>query len=115
VDASSDLVLGQEMDPGSNEALFKLENNKSYYLIAEKPDFFPDTVYFNTFNVKKSGTITKKLYLKPTPLKLEVLTFDRITKFPLNGVKITLRDLTDPKIRISAWSMKLETTLTLIW
>lgn len=95
VDASSDLILGEEVDPASNEAMFQLENNKSYYLIAQKPDFYPDTVRFNTFNVKKSGTITKKLYLKPTPLKLEVLTFDRITKFPLNGVKITLRDLTD--------------------
>lgn len=97
VDASSDLVLGQEIDPASHEATFKLQNNRSYYLIAEKPDFYPDTIYFNTFNVKKSGTITKKLFLEPTPLQLEVLTFDRITKFPLNGVKITLKNLTNPE------------------
>jgi outer membrane protein OmpA-like peptidoglycan-associated protein len=98
VDASSKLVLGTEMNAASNEAKFKLENNRSYYLIAEKPDFYPDTVYFNTFNVKKSGTITKKLFLEPTPLQLEVLTFDRITRFPLNGVRITLKNLSDDSV-----------------
>jgi len=98
VDASSDLVISEVEDLSTNEAKFKLDNNRAYYLIAEKPDFYPDTIFFNTYNIKKSGTITKKLYLEPTPLKLEVFAFDRITKFPLNGVEITLQNLTNPEI-----------------
>ena len=98
IDASSGLVLAESLDPGSHEGRFTLENNRSYTLIAEKPDFFPDTIHFNTYQLKKSGDILKKLYLRPTPLELEVLTFDRITKFPLNGAEIRLKNLTNPEI-----------------
>lgn len=97
-DANTHQLLGEVQNDDSYESKFKLASNKSYYVVAELEEFIPDTVHFNTFNIRKSTTLTKKLYLDQTPLVLEVFILDKITKFPINGTEITLKNLTNPEI-----------------
>ncbi len=97
-DANTNELIAQAQNDERYEANFKLASNKSYYVVAEMDEFIPDTVHFNTFNIRKSTTITKKLYLDQMPLLLEIFVLDKITKYPVNGTEITLKNLTNPDI-----------------
>ncbi|HAQ37731.1 MAG TPA: hypothetical protein DCQ58_04405 [Saprospirales bacterium] len=97
-DANTNELIAEAQNDENYEATFKLASNKSYYVVAEMEEFIPDTVFFNTFNIRKSTTITKKLYLDQTPLMLEIFVLDKITKFPVSGTEITLKNLTNPDI-----------------
>ena len=56
----------QENANGNNFG-FTLGEEKSYMIIAQKEDFYPDTAYTNTVGLTESTTIEKQLSLKPVP------------------------------------------------
>ncbi|RMF03432.1 MAG: DUF1573 domain-containing protein, partial [Bacteroidetes bacterium] len=51
----------------SNAVGFDLQFNHEYRVIATHPDYYPDTVSFNTNGITDSKTIKQYLYLRPKP------------------------------------------------
>lgn len=92
-------VLQELTNDIANDHRFQLDRNKEYMIISSKPNYATDTMLFNTNTVFKSGEITKKIYLTRTGLELQVFTFDDISREPLRGTTVTLRDLTDGSIQ----------------
>ncbi|MEZ4908068.1 MAG: hypothetical protein R2771_10640 [Saprospiraceae bacterium] len=99
IDTGTDDVIGKALNFGSNESNFRLVNGKEYMVIANKLGYEPDTTKFNTRGITRNEKITKKLFLTPSELKLDVFTYDRITTDDLNGVEVTLEDLTDNTVK----------------
>ncbi len=97
-DANTNELLAEVTEPGSNESHFKLLSGRNYYVVASRLGYDPDTIHFNTLDVKKTETVTKKMYLNPRDLKLKVLTFDKTTLLKLNGVELTLVNVTDKSV-----------------
>jgi outer membrane protein OmpA-like peptidoglycan-associated protein len=81
--------------PNDNEYTFNLDRNKDYIVIAEKEGYRPDSVNASTFGINRSQDIEKKVYLETDKIDLEVLTFDKKNQTPLQGVEVTLIDVTD--------------------
>ncbi len=96
IDKKTGKVLKEVVNNFENSHLFPLEKNTEYLVVGEKEGYKPDSVYFDTYNRKKSEDIIQKLYLETDKLELDVFTFDDNTKASLNGVKVTITDLTDP-------------------
>ncbi len=80
----------------SNNFSYTILCDKNYKLIASKPDFTLDSLTLYSGLPGEFPTISKKLFLKPTLAKLDVLTFNRNSGMPLNGVTVVLIDLDDP-------------------
>lgn len=74
---------------------FPIECDREYRLEASKPGYLPETITFNTGKPGENIEITKKLYLKPESIKLDVLTFYKQTGESLNCCDVTLFDLDD--------------------
>jgi len=86
---------------------FGLNFERSYTLIANHPDFFPDTTTFTTVGVADSKTFEERFFLKPRPKEPE---FDTLyTNKPIVMENI-LYDFDDDRITTSA-----EIDLTLIY
>ncbi len=79
----------------SNNFSYTVLCDKNYKLIATKPGYTSDSVSLYTGLPGEFPTISKKLFLKPTIAKLDVLTFNRNTGDPLFGVTVILKDLDD--------------------
>lgn len=85
-----------------NDHRFLLRRGKEYKIVVEHPDYIPaDPVYFSTMRAFRSEEIIKKIYLEraPNPYDLQVLTFDQLTTLALNGVTVTMEDMTDQSIQ----------------
>ena len=78
---------------------FQIFSDRNYMLIAEKEDYFPDTLSFSTFDYDKSQKITKKMYLSTDKMLVDVFTFTKIGKFPLEGTTVTITDMDDPEAK----------------
>ncbi|MDA9773994.1 hypothetical protein N9B82_03465 [Saprospiraceae bacterium] len=89
-------LIGEITNDSGIDHKFQLERCTNYIIVAEKPGYKSDTIRYSTCGLKKSQDITKKLYLEPDLLELDVLTFDEATKANLNGCTVTLTDLSDP-------------------
>ncbi|MBK7736985.1 MAG: PD40 domain-containing protein [Saprospiraceae bacterium] len=81
----------------TNTYRFAILCDKNYKLIATKQGYLPDSISFNTGKPAEFTNITKKLFLKPNAISLDVLSFHKITKDTLNAVTISLIDLDDPQ------------------
>ncbi|HEX5625212.1 MAG TPA: tetratricopeptide repeat protein, partial [Saprospiraceae bacterium] len=79
----------------SNHFKFDIRCDKNYKLVASKNRYSSDSTVFYSGEPGAFSNITKKLFLKPLVADLEVLTFHKITGDSLNGVTVTLIDLTD--------------------
>ncbi len=79
-----------------NVERFKLLPGKKYRLTATKDGY---TMATERFTTREAGNISKKLYLSPSKLRLEVLTFEQPTKQQLIGTTVTLTDLTDGTVK----------------
>jgi len=95
-----DVVTGEEVysitNPTGNDHTFTLKSGREYTVIAEKDGYSSDEISLSTKNLKKGETITKKLYLEPQNIILDVLTFDKSNNDELNGVTVILENLSDP-------------------
>ena len=83
--------------PNSNEHKFKIKKEREYIIVTEKDGYQKDEILFIPNEYDDLKEITKEIYLKPNVIKLEVFTFDELTKLSLEGVKVTLVDLSNPK------------------
>ncbi|MBK9221638.1 MAG: hypothetical protein IPO16_05895 [Saprospiraceae bacterium] len=89
------IVLSYEQ---TNKYNFDILCDRNYKIIATKPGYIPDTANLYSGKPSEFTIITKKLFLKPKDVKLEVLTFHKITGDSLNNVTVTLYDLDDRTI-----------------
>ena len=80
----------------THEAHFEILCDREYALLARMPGYEPAKIKFYSGKPGEFEKITKKLYLKPKGVYLEVLTFDKQTGNPLNGATVTIIDLDDP-------------------
>ena len=78
---------------------FPIECDRDYRIEATKPGYLPETITFNTGRPGENTEITKKLYLKPESIKLDVLTFYTKTGEGLNCCDVTLYDLDDATVK----------------
>jgi tetratricopeptide (TPR) repeat protein/outer membrane protein OmpA-like peptidoglycan-associated protein len=80
-----------------NKKSFILAPNKNYKIVARKNGYTTAMERFRTTNADRH--LTKKLYLAPDVIKLEVFTFENPSKRDLIGTTVTLTDLTDGSVK----------------
>lgn len=95
IDKKTGLEIARTTNDKANDHNFELLSDRSYIVVAERENYYPDTIDLSTFKKDKSELITKKLYLQTDMMLLDVFTFAQIGKLPLSGVTVTLIDLTD--------------------
>lgn len=97
IDMETGAELSRVPNFAGNEFPFELALDKNYMVIAEKEGWLPDSAQVSTQGFFKSKTLLKALYLTPV-IRLEVYTFDAITKEPLTGVAVKLTDSKSARI-----------------
>ncbi|MEP7195834.1 MAG: hypothetical protein ABI851_04900 [Saprospiraceae bacterium] len=80
----------------TNEYHIPLDCNKEYRLDVSKPEYTSESLTFLSGRPIDFNEILKKIYLKPEPVRLEVLTFTKKDSLPLRGCEVALIDLDDP-------------------
>lgn len=96
VDKISGEQIGTLTPLEDHEHIFKIFSNREYLVIGSKENYKSDTLELSTRGLAIGDTLVEKLYLEPDGISLEVLTFDDQTKDALNGVTVTIEDLSDP-------------------
>ncbi|MGB4957995.1 MAG: hypothetical protein WBO36_00900 [Saprospiraceae bacterium] len=96
IDQSTGQEIARFRNDDGNDHKFPLGIDRNYLIIAERENYYPDTLSLSTIGVEKSEAIIKKMYLATDKILLDVFTFTTIGKLPLNGVTVTLQNLTDP-------------------
>lgn len=96
IDAETGELIAKFTNDKDNKFNFDLDRGKTYKLIAEKPNYLPDSTVFSTKQITKSQEIVKQLYLEPDYIKLDAFTFDEKTKQDLIGATVMIEDITDP-------------------
>ncbi|MCB9310149.1 MAG: PD40 domain-containing protein [Lewinellaceae bacterium] len=79
----------------NNEHLFDLNIDRNYIIIAERENYYPDTIELSTLGMDKPEKIVRKMYLSTDMMLLDVFTHTKIGKLPLEGTTVTLIDMTD--------------------
>jgi peptidoglycan-associated lipoprotein len=93
----------QTSDRG-NRFGFELGIDMPYRIIATHPDYYPDTIDFNTNGVKESKTFEERFYLKAKPLPPPEPEFDTIVTEQPIVLENILYDFDDDRIRDEAES-----------
>ena len=96
IDQDTGAEIGRFRNDDGNEHKFPLTEDKNYLIIAQRENYYPDTLTLSTIGAEKSESIVKKMYLSTDMMLLDVFTFTKIGKLPLEGTTITITDLTDP-------------------
>lgn len=78
--------------------LKELDCNKEYRIVVEKEGYYPDSIAFSTIDIEDLDTILKKIYLYPSHLDLDVLTFNKRTLKELKGATVRVVDLLDRSV-----------------
>ena len=73
---------------------FALVPGRDYTIIATKEGYDPDTVRFSTPKSVWRDLMVQKLYLVPARINLEALSYDYVSKEPLNAVTFRLVEIT---------------------
>jgi tetratricopeptide (TPR) repeat protein/outer membrane protein OmpA-like peptidoglycan-associated protein len=95
IDKKTGVEVTRNTNELSNDHTFELLEDRNYLIVAERENYFPDTLELSTFQKDQSELITKKLYLSTDMMLLDVNTFTKVGKLPLSGVTVTIIDLTD--------------------
>jgi len=89
------LVTGQvdtfQFNENGNLFLFPLNLETDYKIVASKEEYKSAETTFSTRGIIESTTIEERIYLIPQ-ITLWVLTYDAVSKAPLNGTTIQLFD-----------------------
>ena len=95
-----DLITGEllfdNLNELTNEHDFKLKCGKEYNIITDRAGYESDTTFISLKDCRDLEDITKKIYLTPAEIQLDVLTFLNPGAEPLNGATVTLYDLSNP-------------------
>ena len=85
-------AIAHKIEPEGISHLFRIKSNKKYKIIAEKKDYFPAEVEFNTETPLEGDIVIKEVFLQP--LRLNILTFtDEPPMAPLEAVNITVIEI----------------------
>lgn len=95
IDKNSGIEIGRVTNDDGNDHIFTLDEDREYIIVAERENYYPDTIQLSTYGYMESESIIRKMYLETDMILLDVFTFTKIGKFPLEGVTVTLIDLTD--------------------
>lgn len=91
----NDNLIMEEVNEDSHEYIVDLLRG-TYKLRASKEGFLPDSTILDMNQFTGQDTIVKRLFLTPKELSLEILTFDAVTREPVNGPTISVSDVDDP-------------------
>ncbi len=81
--------IPHKLEPVGNSHFFRIKSNKKYRVVAEKDNYFPTEVDFETKEPLDGDVFLQKVYLEP--LRLNVLTFtDEPPKAVLTDVNVRL-------------------------
>jgi outer membrane protein OmpA-like peptidoglycan-associated protein len=83
-------VVKLDMNPDGNTYFFPLDINHRYRLIGSKTGFQSDTIEFDTKNLYEPSTLLNKEINLKSNLKLDIYTFDKINRKPLNNTVIEI-------------------------
>jgi len=84
--------IAHKIEPERNSHFFRIKSNKKYRIVAEKKDYFPAKIEFDTETPLDGDVVIKKAILQP--LKLNVLTFtDEPPMAPLEEVSVTVIEI----------------------
>jgi len=78
---------------GDNDHSFDILNGRNYKIVASKSDFTGDSTSFFSGKPGQYQTITKKLFLKPADVALEIFSYGKQSQALLDSVQIRVRDL----------------------
>jgi len=101
IDPLTDEVVFENLNPVGNEHEFTVQYRREYTIITEKEGFETNET---SIKVNQLDPIEKKIYLTPVAVKLEVYTYDDITRDPLPGAQITVNNIDRdelPKVEIN--------------
>lgn len=98
IDEDTGELIDEFLNNDGADHRFELDRCRNYLVIGDKPGYKSDTIKMSSCDYKKSQDIIKKLFLEPTELFLNVLTFEKKTSEELNGVTVELFDITDTSI-----------------
>lgn len=99
IDQDTGQELGRVTSDSNNEHPFALSEDRNYMVIAIRENYYPDTISFSTIGADKSESIVKKMYLSTDMMLLDVFTFTKIGKLPLEGTTVTLIDMSDQSVK----------------
>lgn len=96
LDAITGEIEAEFTNPNGHEHKFTIIKGREYLIVSEREGFETDTTSLSTRHITSDlEEITRKIYLTPMDIRLEVFTFDDITKAPLNGVTVILEEIGD--------------------
>ncbi|MBK9736713.1 MAG: hypothetical protein IPO92_17840 [Saprospiraceae bacterium] len=98
-DKDSGQEIARFRNDDGNDHKFPISEDRNYLIIAERENYYPDTLILSTVGMDKSESITKKMFLSTDMMLLDVFTFAKIGKLPLIGTTVTLIGLTDQSIK----------------
>ena len=91
-----------KVDPIGNTHFFSINSNKKYKIVAQKDNYFPTEVEFNTAGPIEGSLMIQKAYLQP--LKLNVLAFTDEPPQEAKNVKVQLfligKDSSETEIKL---------------
>ncbi len=89
LDAVTGELLFENLNDLGHDHKFRIKCNKEYIIVSTKDGYKPDTTNISIKDCSKTD-ITKKIFLTPQEVKLQVLTFDESTLEDLEGATVTL-------------------------
>lgn len=95
IDQDTGQELARNINDTGNDHKFPLSEDRNYLIIAQRENYYPDTITFSTIGAEKSESIIKKMYLSTDMMLLDVFTFTKVGKLPLEGTTVTLIDMSD--------------------
>jgi outer membrane protein OmpA-like peptidoglycan-associated protein len=99
IDQDTGEELARFKNDDGNDHKFPLSEDRNYLIIAERENYFPDTITLSTIGAEKSETFVRKMYLGTDMMLLDVFTFTKVGKLPLEGTTVTLIDMSDPQTK----------------
>ena len=95
-DMITDEQLFDSLEELTNDHKFRLKCGREYKIITDRDGYNSDTTSISLKDCIDPKPITKKIFLTPAELKLDVLTYLRPGEQALDGATVTLYDLSDP-------------------
>lgn len=99
IDQETGKEIARFTNDDGNDHKFPLVEDRNYLIIAERENYYPDTIKFSTIGMDRNETIIKKMYLSTDMMLLDVFTYTKVGKLPLEGTTVTLIDMSDMSVR----------------
>lgn len=100
IDLVKDEIAFESFNETSHEHYFDVICGREYIIVSEKNGYDSDTTSLMIRECDTTQKITKKVYLKPQIIKLEVFTYNKRTLEDLPGTTVILEDLSDSTVQI---------------